>query len=151
MDKPKLLESKFNEEINFSEEWISNSVTISTEKTNFYSSGKVYAAVGSPYIKNFEKIEIKISTNGQTYKKIPIYNNRLRKGDKNKMKEIGHIDLTQMHNKLYSKTLIPPRLEIPENVDKGKILDSVQISVAIEDKLKIRGWFEVKDYPEIYL
>lgn len=130
LDKPIIYDGTPNSIFNISDNIQSEKIFISISQPYFSSIGEVYGILVSPYIYNFEVIELNASTiEGQNFKSIPKQTSRPVKTDFNKSARIGLIDLTTPNNILYLKVYIPAQniTFIPINVSESEVLNSFNV------------------------
>lgn len=106
--------------------------------------GKVYVSMYSEYIELFDEIGIEMSTNDQIYKEVPIHEDKLPETDTDRMKEIGYIDLDQIHHEIHVKSYFPPQgFSLPLDVSKEDVLRSFHGRICVsseqtnKDKVKL--------------
>lgn len=134
-DKPSTPQPMGLQEYNVSEEPIITKQAMTISPGYFSTFGEVHAVIYSPYINYSKNIKFWMSLNGVDFKEIRILSYSPSKREIENLEKVGYVDLTNINNKIWVKSFIPPQqMLLPSGISEDKFLGSFNGSVLIKPK-----------------
>jgi len=109
-------------------------VTVTGSPGYFHSTGILYVAISSPYIRSFEGLSFNMSLDGINWSEIHPYSRSPEVTNKSAFTSLGYVDVSQLNIVIHLRYLIPPQdlHDLPPGISGEDALNSFNGSIVVD-------------------